>query len=176
MRINQLWRWNWLAMALLIGIVAAVAPAAAQWQSPFRDLRGPFGTVYGQQETSRLGREAAVAKYNYCPTGGCVLRLDSVQVRPFRARKGESLTLTTDYTILTPEQTVIPVSISREIFFQGKSLGKTKEMESRKANGTWTQEINFSLPANAAPGDYTLVTTVSAPYGMDSKNAQFIVY
>ncbi len=167
-------RYVWLGLMVWLGALWGVHAAGAQQIFDADSAWGNFR--WGQpRETRSSTREAAVAKYNYCPTGGCVLRLDSVQVRPFRARKGESLTLTTDYTILTPEQTVIPVSISREIFFQGKSLGKTKEMESRKANGTWTQEISFSLPANAAPGDYTVVTTVSAPYGMDSKNAQFIV-
>jgi len=169
-------RYGWLGLALLLCLGAAgmAAPAGAQ---PIFTGDTPWGFRWGEpRETRAATREEAVARYNYCPTGGCVLRLDSVQVRPLRARKGEGLTLTTVYTILTPEQTSIPVSISREIFFKGKSLGKTKEMESRKANGTWTQEVNFSLPDNATPGDYTMVTTVSAPYGMDSKNAQFSVF
>ena len=163
-----------LGLAICLVYLWGAAPAGAQ---AIFDATSAWGFRWGEPRETRQGtREQAVAKYNYCPTGGCVLRLDDVQVRPFRARKGESLTLVTAYTILTPEQVAIPVSVSREIFFQGQSLGKTKEMESRKANGTWTQEINFSLPANAAPGDYTVVTTVSAPYGMDSKNAQFSVY
>ena len=166
--------WVGLVLALCLGGVWLAAPVAAQ---PLFTSDTPWGFRWGEAKESRAAsREQAVSKYNYCPTGGCVLRLDSVEVRPLRARKGEGLTLVTAYTILTPEQVAIPVSVSREIFFQGQSLGKTKEMESRKANGTWTQEINFSLPANAAPGDYTVVTTVSAPYGMDSKNAQFSVY
>jgi hypothetical protein len=166
--------YGWLGLVVWLGILWGYGPAGAQ---PIFNSDSAWGNFrWGEPRESRsYTREQAVAKYNYCPTGGCVLRLDSVQVRPFRARKGESLTLVTAYTILTPEQVTIPVSISREIFFKGKSLGKTKEMQSRKANGTWTQEINFSLPANAAAGDYTVVTTVSAPYGMDSKNAQFSV-
>jgi hypothetical protein len=161
-------------LLISLGTLCGAAPIAAQ---PIFTGDTPWGIRWDEPQESRAAsREQAVSKYNYCPTGGCMLRLDSVQVRPLRARKGESLTLTTSYTILTPEQTSIPVTISREIFFQGKSLGKTKEMESRKANGTWTQEVNFTLPDNASAGDYTLVTTMGAPYGMDSKNAQFSVY
>ena len=47
-------------------------------------------------------------------------------MRPSRAHKGDTLTLTTVYTILTPEQQALPVTITREIFFQGKVLGQTK--------------------------------------------------
>ena len=57
--------------------------------------------------------------------------------------------LSTTYTILTPEQVALPVAITREIFYQGKSLGRTKSMESRVYNGTRTQEIDFTLPATA---------------------------
>ena len=37
--------------------------------------------------------------------------------------------LTTTYTILTPEQVALPVAITREIFYHGKSLGKPKARE-----------------------------------------------
>ena len=167
-------RYVWLGLMLWLGALWGVHCAGAQQIFDADSAWGNFR--WGQPRESRSStREQAVARYNYCPTGGCVLRLDSVQVRPFRARQGEILTLITAFTILTPEQVAIPVTISREIFFQGKSLGKVKEMESSKLNGTWTQEINFSLPVNAVPGDYTMVTQVSTGYGMDSKNAQFRV-
>ena len=69
----------------------------------------------------------------------------------------------------------MPITITREIFFQGRSLGKTKSMDSRNLNGTFDQEVNFQLPANAAPGTYTLVTVVSTSYGQDQKKVDFQV-
>ena len=122
-----------------------------------------------------MGREDIIAREGYCPTGGCVLRLDKVDVRPNRARRGATLQLSTTYTILTPEQVAMPVAITREIFYQEKSLGRTKSIESRVYNGTRTQYIDFTLPANAAPGIYQLITKISTGYGTAHDRTDFQV-
>jgi hypothetical protein len=122
-----------------------------------------------------MGREEIIAREGYCPSGGCVLRLDKVEVKPNRARKGATLMLSTTYTILTPEQVSLPVSITREIVYRGKSLGRTKSIESRVYNGTRTQEIDFTLPANAAPGIYQLITKITTGYGTAQDRTDFQV-
>jgi len=134
-----------------------------------------FGFWGNSREDSRMGREDIIAREGYCPTGGCVLRLDKVDVRPNRARKGATLQLSTTYTILTPEQVAMPVAITREIFYQEKSLGRTKSIESRVYNGTRTQYIDFTLPANAAPGIYQLITKISTGYGTAHDRTDFQV-
>jgi hypothetical protein len=134
-----------------------------------------FGFWGNKQESMRLNREDVIAREGYCPTGGCVLRLDQVTIKPDHARKGETLLLSTTYTILTPEQVALPVAITREIFYHGKSLGQTKSIESRRDNGTWTQEINFTLPPNAAAGIYRLETKISTGYGTAMDNTDFQV-
>ena len=98
-----------------------------------------------------------------------------MDVRPNRARKGATLQLSTTYTILTPEQVAMPVAITREIFYQEKSLGRTKSIESRVYNGTRTQYIDFTLPANAAPGIYQLITKISTGYGTAQDRTDFQV-
>ena len=104
-----------------------------------------------------------------------MLRLDGVAVRPPKAPGGQTMVLSTTYTILTPDAVAIPVAISRDIIFQGKSLGRTKNIESRRLNGTWVQEIDFTLPANAVAGVYTLKTKVTTGYGSEQKEVQFRV-
>lgn len=156
----------------LVTLMAWSIPSAAR-EGLFSDYTwGAFG---GSREASRLGREQIMSRENYCPTGGCVIRMDSVSVKPQRARRGGTLVFATSYTILTPEEIAIPVTITREIIFQGKSLSKTKSMDTRKLNGAWDQETNFTIPADAAPGDYTLVTQISTGYGQDQKSIQFRV-
>lgn len=144
--------------------------ASAQVRTPLGDFRW---TRY--QEEKKLTREQAVAKHNYCPTSGCVIRLDDVQVRPSSTRPGDTLTLTTTYTLLTAEDTPIPVTITREIFYQGKSLGVTKALQTRNLNGAWTQKVEFPLVKDATPGIYTLVTRINTGYGRDEKSVQFTV-
>ncbi len=160
-----------LNLILMMWGTGWISEAAAQ-VSVDDFLMGQWGQY---RETNRLGREDAMAKHNYCPTGGCVLRLESVDVIPVKARKGQTLTLITSYTILTPEQLAIPVTVSREIFFQGKSLGKVKDIATRRLNGTWRQDIDFTLPADSARGEYTLVTKVSTGYGQAEKAVIFFV-
>jgi hypothetical protein len=156
----------WLGLSLVISV--------PQGQSGVLD-DFTFGFWGNTREESRMGREDIIAREGYCPTGGCVLRLDKVEVKPNRARKGATLRLSTTYTILTPEQVALPVAITREIFYHEKSLGRTKSLESRVYNGTRTQEIDFTLPADAAPGIYQLVTKITTGYGTAQDRTDFQV-
>jgi hypothetical protein len=168
---GQLWRGVclWLGVSLLL-------PALVHSQT-LQDVLSDytFGFWGNAREEARMDRENIIAREGYCPTGGCILRLDGVQVKPNRSRKGDTLLLSTTYTILTPEQIAMPVAITREIFYLGKSLGRTKSIESRRYNGTWTQEINFTLPPTAAPGIYQVVTRISTGYGEAQDTTSFQV-
>lgn len=140
-------------------------------------VRTPIGDVVWTryQQERKLTREEVIARHNYCPTSGCIIRLEDVHVRPSSTRPGDTLTLTTTYTILTAEDTPIPVAVTREIFYQGKSLGQTRAVNTRNLNGTWTQKVDFPLAADATPGIYTLVTRINTGYGADEKSVQFAV-
>jgi hypothetical protein len=164
-----------LSLLILLGIGFANTETAAQViKTPLGEYT--WGTVGGSRESNLMSREDVIAREGPCPTGGCILKLNAVEVRPLRARQGDTLTLTTVYTILTPEQAALPVSITREIFFQGQALGRTRSIDSRVLNGTWTQDLDFTLPADARPGLYTLRTTVSTGYGTEQKEVKFEVY
>ncbi|MCX5893658.1 MAG: hypothetical protein NTW80_11940 [Deltaproteobacteria bacterium] len=166
----------WLILAGLLVLTFGTTPAGAEKGLLDRSWGDyAFGTYGGNREASRQGREDIVARENYCSTSGCILRLEGVEVRPNKARAGQAMVLATTYTIMTPDAVAIPVAITRDIFFQGKSLGRTKSMEMRKLNGTWLQEVDFTLPANARPGIYTLKTKVTTGYAMSEKETQFQV-
>ena len=162
----------WISVLLWVGLSVVIWVPQGQ-SGPLDDYT--FGFWGNSREESRMGREDIIAREGYCPTGGCVLRLDKVEVKPNRARKGATLLLSTTYTILTPEHIALPVAITREIFYQEKSLGRTKSIESRVYNGTRTQEIDFTLPANAAPGIYQLITKISTGYGTAQDRTDFQV-
>ena len=113
----------WLVLAVLFALTLGLAETRAQ--GFLKDY--VWGVYNGDREASRLGREEIVARENYCSTSGCVLRLDGVEVRPARCRGGQTVVLATTYTILTPDAVAIPVSIKRDILFQGNSLGQNQE-------------------------------------------------
>ena len=173
MRNNRQRFLMFLSLILMSGLFLNVLPAQAQPGGFLSDFT--FGFYGNSMERSRLGREDLIAREGYCPTGGCVLRLDKVEVRPNRAKPGDTLVLNTTYTILTPEQVALPVSITRDIYYHDKSLGRTKSVDMRRENGTWTQDINFTLPPNAAPGIYTLVTSINTAYGTAQDTTEFQV-
>ena len=165
-----------LVLAGLIGVTCGVTETWAQGRFLDRSWGDyTWGAYGGNREASRMGREDIVARENYCSTSSCVLRLDGVEVRPNKCRGGQTVVLATTYTILTPDAVAIPVAISRDIIFQGKSLGRTKNIESRRLNGTWNQEVDFTLPGNAVSGVYTLKTKVTTGYAMSEKETQFQV-
>lgn len=162
----------WILLLLWLGLGFALSEVKAQTGS----IGGfTWGYLDEAREEKRLGREDLIAREGYCPTGGCVLRLDAVEVHPSRARRGGTVLLTTTYTLLTPEQVAIPVTITREVAFGGRSLGQTKNIDASKLNGTWTQNVQFTLPGNAAAGEYTLTTKVSTGYGTAQKSVPFWV-
>jgi hypothetical protein len=172
---QSLWQRHlvWLSLVLALGLLLTCVPAQAQRGGFLSDYT--FGFWGNSREQSLQGREQIIAREGYCPSGGCVLRLDRVEIKPDRAKPGATLNLRTTYTILTPEQVALPVSITRDLFYQGKNLGRTKSVDMRKNNGTWTEDIDFTLPANAAPGIYTLVTSIHTGYGSAQDTTEFQV-
>lgn len=170
---NKRRKTGWIISLMLIILAAWSVPS---FSLEFPRFNGKNWALWGNSRNyHRLNREEAVARENYCPTGGCVIRLDKVSVLPRRVRPGDTLLLQTSYTLLTPEKVGIPVSITREIFFQGRPLGKTRSIDSSIYNGAYDQEVNFKLPADAKPGVYTLVTVVSTAYGQDQRTIEFRV-
>jgi hypothetical protein len=146
------------------------------WEFFATPTRNPTEPRWGTYKTEmRQEREAAVAKQNYCPTSGCVIRLEKLAITPKRVQRGRTASIGLTYTILTADNIGIPVTINREMFYQGKSLGKTTSKNMRTPNGTFDQDVAFTLPANSTPGLYTLKTQVVTGYGQDEKSIAFTV-
>ncbi|MGQ9920173.1 MAG: hypothetical protein ACUVRZ_02465 [Desulfobacca sp.] len=141
--------------------------------SPTRNPTEPRWGTYSN--IRRQEREAAAARANYCPTSGCVIRLDQLTLTPRRVLRDRPARLSLTYTILTPDDIGIPVNISREIFYQGVSLGKTSSRNLRTPNGTFEQAVEFTLPPGSKPGTYTVKVLISTGYGQDEKSLEFRV-
>ncbi|MFP3867892.1 MAG: hypothetical protein ACLFUU_06995 [Desulfobacteraceae bacterium] len=164
------WQRCWIGLSLMIILISACEPK----QSGVKQLGNLLWGRY--QEQIKLSREDAAAKYNYCPTGGCVVRLEEVEISPKWVQPGDSITLTTSYTILTPEKLAIPVTIAQAVRYQGRTVGQVKVTETRNPNGTWENQVDIQLPAQAEPGTYTLVVKVTTGYGMAQQEVEFTVF
>ncbi|RLA90746.1 MAG: hypothetical protein DRG58_01000 [Deltaproteobacteria bacterium] len=167
-------RENWQKALIGLGLLMLFMGGCEPKQSGVKQLGNLMWGRY--QEQIKLSREDAVAKYNYCPTGGCVVRLEEIEIKPQWVKPGDSIVLTTSYTILTPEKVAIPVTISREVRYQGQTVGQVKVTETRNPNGTWENQVNIQLPATAKPGTYSMLVTVTTGYGRAQKNVDFVVF
>jgi hypothetical protein len=177
--------WWVVLLTIIVGMVLvggglndtlAQLEGPGSWEFFSSPTRNPVEPRWGTYNDIRQqDRETAVAKHNYCPTGGCVVRLDKLAITPNRIARGRYATIALTYTILTAEDIGIPVTISREIFYQGKSVGKTSSRNMRTPNGTFDQEVAFALPDNSPPGQYTLKTRISTGFAQDEKSVDFSV-
>jgi hypothetical protein len=155
-------------------ILAQAGPG--NWEFFASPTRNPVEPRWGTyKDVMRQNREDAAARHNYCPTSGCVVRLDKLAITPKRLQRGQYGTIALTYTVLTADDAGIPVTISREIFYQGRSLSKTSSKNMRTPNGTFDQEVAFTLPENSTPGKYSLKTRISTGYGQDEKSLDFTV-
>ena len=168
-----------VALVLLLAGVIEVrgqAGGPGNWEFFASPTRTPVEPRWGSySDIRRQEREKAAAQANFCPTSGCVIRLEKLTLMPRRVSRGQAVRISLIYTILTADDVGIPVTISREIFFQGTSLGKTFSRNLRTPNGTFEQTVEVTLPPDSKPGTYTLKTLISTGYGRDEKSVDFRV-
>ena len=176
--------WGLMILSAVLGLITVPGgwestygqAGPGNWEFFASPTRNPVEPRWGTyNDVVRQTREDAAAKHNYCPTSGCVIRLDKLAVTPQQVQRGRYAAIALTYTILTSENTGIPVTISREIFYQGRSLGKTTSRNMRTPNGTFDQEVAFTLPDNSPSGQYTLKTRISTGFGQDEKSVDFTV-
>jgi hypothetical protein len=177
-------RWLFVVMVSVGALLGAggwqpgfgQAGGPGNWEFFASPTRNPVEPRWGSyRDVMRQDREAAAAKNNYCPTSGCVVRLDRLTMTPKRVERGRQATIGLSYTILTADDIGIPVTITREILFKGKPVGKTSSKNMRTPNGSFDQDVNFIMPKDSAPGTYTLKTRISTGYGQDEKSVDFTV-
>ena len=80
-----------------------------------------------------------------------------------------------DYTILTPDNMPVSATLVREIRYQGNLVGSPYQTTVTNSNGTFQDNVTYSLPNNATPGVYTVITRLKSNYGTSQRDASFTV-
>jgi hypothetical protein len=138
-------------------------------------LGGVGGALYASHRNSEIrSSQAAAQAYNYQGQGN-VVSVDNVTASPSMARPGQQVMLGADYTILTPENVPVSATLVREIRYQGNLVGSPYQTSVTNANGTFNDTVTYSLPNNATPGVYTVVTRLNSSYGTSQRQASFTV-
>jgi hypothetical protein len=138
-------------------------------------LGGVGGALYAAHRNSEIrSAQAAAQAYNYQGQGN-VVSVDNVSVSPSSVRAGQQVNLGMTYTILTPSNATVPVTLYREIRYGGQMVGSPYQTTVNNANGTFSDNVTYAMPSNATPGSYTVTSRVTSSYGTSQRDAAFSV-
>ncbi len=138
-------------------------------------LGGVGGALYAAHRNREIrSAEAAAQAYGYQGQGN-VVSVDNVTASPGVASPGQGILLTADYTILTPENVPVSATLVREIRYGGNLVGSPYQTTVTNTNGTYNDTVTYSLPRDATPGVYTVVTRLTSSYGSSERDASFTI-
>jgi hypothetical protein len=165
------------ALGAIIG-VATGSPATGAWIGAASGalVGGIGGYLYAQHRNSEIrSQEAAAAAYNYQPSQGNVVNIDQVFANPSVVARGQQVNLGMQYTFLTDSTVPMSVSLVREVYFHGQLVGKPYQTTVSNPNGTFSDSVAYTIPNNANPGSYTVISRVVSSYGSSQREAYFTV-
>ena len=165
------------ALGAIIG-AATGSPATGAWIGAASGalVGGVGGYLYAQHLNNEIrDQQAAAQAYNYQPSQGNVVSVDAADASPSVVRAGQQVNLGMTYTILTPSNIPVSVTLVREVRFNGQLLGQPYQTTVNNANGTFNDSVAYSLPGNASYGNYSVTSRVASSYGSSSREAYFSV-
>ena len=132
------------------------------------------GIGYYLERQDRTATQA-VADTGYTPAQGNLVRVDGVQANPAQIRPGQTVNLTTTYTVLTPQAGQShAVRETREVRHAGV-LVANPTTEFSRMNGTFTSALPLTIPATAKRGTYEVTTTVATGELLSRASTSFTV-
>ncbi len=165
------------ALGAIIG-AATGSPATGAWIGAASGaLVGGVGAyLYAEHRNSVIrDQRAAASAYNYSPSQGNVVSIDQAYATPSAVAPGQQVNLGMQYTILTPSNVPVSVTLVREVRYGGQLLGQPYQNTISNANGSFSDSVAYSLPSNASRGTYTVTSRVVSSYGSSQKDAYFTV-
>lgn len=165
------------AVGSIIG-AATGSPATGAWVGAAAGgvLGAVGGYLYAEHRNSQArSSQAAAQAYNYTPTQGNVVSIDRVDVNPSGVMAGQQVQLGMTYTILTPDNRPVAVTLVREVRLGGTMVGQPYQTTVNNANGTYTDQVAYALPGNATRGTYTVTSRINSNYGSAQRDGSFTV-
>lgn len=165
------------ALGAIIG-AATGAPATGAWVGAAAGglLGAVGGYLYAEHRNSEIrSAQAAAQAYNYTPSQGNVVAIDQANANPSVVSPGQQVNLGMTYTILTPSDAPVSVTLVREVRYGGNLMGQPYQTTVSNDNGTYNDNVAYTLPSSAAPGNYTISSRVVSSYGTSQRDAYFTV-
>jgi hypothetical protein len=165
------------ALGAIIG-AATGSPATGAWIGAASGalVGGVGGYLYAQHRNSEISsQQTAAAAYNYQPSQGNVVNIDQVSASPSVVGRGQQVDLGMQYTFLTDSGAPMSVTLVREVYFHGQMVGQPYQTTVSNPNGSFSDSVAYSIPSNASPGNYTVISRVVSSYGSSQREAYFTV-
>lgn len=165
------------ALGSIIG-AATGSPATGAWVGAATGaiVGGVGAYLYAEHRNSQMrSAQAAARTYNYSPTQGNLVQIDQAYANPASARPGQTITLAMAYTILTPDNAPVPVTITREVRKDGQMVGQPYSTQVTNTNGSFTDTVNYVIPQNAPRGTYAVTNRVTSSAGTAERVSYFTV-
>ena len=138
-------------------------------------LGGVGAALYASHRNSEIRSGQAAAQANNYQGQGNVVSVDRATASPGMVSPGQQVMLGVDYTILTPDNAPVSATLVREVRYGGNLVGSPYQTTVSNDNGSYNDTVTYSLPGNATPGVYTVVTRLSSNYGTSQRDASFTV-
>jgi hypothetical protein len=164
------------ALGSIIGAATGSAATGAWVGAAAGALVGTVGGyLYAEHRNSMMRSSAAAAQsYNYTGSGN-VVNIENTYVNPSAVRPGQQVNLGMTYTILTPGNAPTSVTLVREVRLGNSLVGQPYQTTVTNANGTFSDNVGYNVPANAPPGNYTVTSRVLSSYGSAQRDNYFSV-
>jgi hypothetical protein len=138
-------------------------------------LGGVGGYLYAEHRNSEIrSSQAAAQAYDYQGQGN-VVNVDNASAVPSTVRPGQQVNLGLSYTILTPSNAAVTVTLVREVRFRGSMVGSPYETMVTNTNGSYSDYVGYALPNDAPPGTYSVTSRVMSSYGNSQRESFFTV-
>jgi hypothetical protein len=164
------------ALGAIIGAATGSAATGAWVGAAAGGIVGGLGGyLYAEHRNSEIrSSQAAARAYNYQGQGN-VVSVDNATASPSTVRPGQQVNLGMNYTILTPSNTPVAITLQREVRYNSQLVGSPYQTTVNNANGSYSDNVGYSLPNNATPGTYTVTSRVTSSYGTSQRDSYFTV-
>ncbi len=165
------------AIGSIIG-AATGSPATGAWVGGATGaIAGGLGGYLYSAHQNRLAydRNTAARTYSYQPSQGNLVDIDAATVSPSTVRPGQQVNMQMTYTVLSPNNVPTTVTISRQITKDGASVVQPYQTQVSNNNGTYTDQVGYTVPTDATPGTYTVTSRITSSYGSDTETSSFTV-
>lgn len=133
---------------------------------------GLIGNYLDKQDRTR---EATMVSHNYRADQGTLLRIERVEATPKTINPRQTVNLSVTYAVIDPDPNrTVSITETREIRQNGNIVGNPSITVNR-TGGTYTSTVPLTLPANALPGTYNVITRVQGPNAADAVSTSFTV-